>query len=132
MSVQVHCCIGGVSIGEDIRKLDYGQHVVSGTPGRVFGILYFVTTYKQSLIFLETLLSFELVKILDAVIIAGLEFKKEIFNWDIQFLESKYRESNSIFTYQINIKKSQLQTTVFNYIKYTCTEENIIVNFCNP
>ena len=22
-------------MGEDIRKLDYGQHVVSGTPGRV-------------------------------------------------------------------------------------------------
>ena len=38
MSVQCHCCIGGTSIGEDIRKLDYGQHVVSGTPGRVFGM----------------------------------------------------------------------------------------------
>ena len=37
MSVQCHACIGGTSIGEDIRKLDYGQHVVSGTPGRVFG-----------------------------------------------------------------------------------------------
>ncbi len=37
MSVQCHCCIGGTNIGEDIRKLDYGQHVVSGTPGRVFG-----------------------------------------------------------------------------------------------
>lgn len=37
MSVQCHACIGGTNIGEDIRKLDYGQHVVSGTPGRVFG-----------------------------------------------------------------------------------------------
>ena len=37
MSVQCHSCIGGTNIGEDIRKLDYGQHVVSGTPGRVFG-----------------------------------------------------------------------------------------------
>jgi len=35
MNVQCHACIGGTSIGEDIRKLDYGQHVVSGTPGRV-------------------------------------------------------------------------------------------------
>lgn len=35
MSVQCHACIGGTSIGEDIKKLDYGQHVVSGTPGRV-------------------------------------------------------------------------------------------------
>ena len=36
MNVQCHVCIGGTSIGEDIRKLEYGQHVVSGTPGRVF------------------------------------------------------------------------------------------------
>jgi len=39
MSVQVHCCIGGKNIGEDIRKLEYGQHVVSGTPGRVFDMI---------------------------------------------------------------------------------------------
>ena len=39
MSVQCHACIGGTNVGEDIRKLDYGQHVVSGTPGRVFGKL---------------------------------------------------------------------------------------------
>ena len=37
MNVQCHACIGGTNIGEDIRKLDYGQHVISGTPGRVFG-----------------------------------------------------------------------------------------------
>lgn len=37
MNVQCHACIGGTNVGEDIRKLDYGQHVVSGTPGRVFG-----------------------------------------------------------------------------------------------
>ena len=37
MNVQCHACIGGTNIGEDMRKLDYGQHVVSGTPGRVFG-----------------------------------------------------------------------------------------------
>jgi ATP-dependent RNA helicase len=39
MSVQCHACIGGTSIGEDIRKLDYGQHVVSGTPGRMFDMI---------------------------------------------------------------------------------------------
>lgn len=39
MNVQCHACIGGTNLGEDIRKLDYGQHVVSGTPGRVFGNL---------------------------------------------------------------------------------------------
>jgi len=26
-------------VGEDIRKLDYGVHVVSGTPGRVFDMI---------------------------------------------------------------------------------------------
>ncbi|URD74182.1 DEAD-box ATP-dependent RNA helicase [Musa troglodytarum] len=34
INVQAHGCIGGKSIGEDIRKLEYGVHVVSGTPGR--------------------------------------------------------------------------------------------------
>lgn len=39
MNVQVHACIGGASVAEDIRKLDYGQHIVSGTPGRVFDMI---------------------------------------------------------------------------------------------
>ncbi|XP_017460570.1 PREDICTED: eukaryotic initiation factor 4A-III-like, partial [Rhagoletis zephyria] len=39
MNVQCHSCIGGRALGEDIRKLDYGQHVVAGTPGRVFDMI---------------------------------------------------------------------------------------------
>ncbi|KLO19870.1 ATP-dependent RNA helicase FAL1 [Schizopora paradoxa] len=39
MNVQCHACIGGTSIGEDIRKLEHGQHIVSGTPGRVFDMI---------------------------------------------------------------------------------------------
>jgi len=39
MNIQCHACIGGTSIGEDIKKLEYGQHVVSGTPGRVFDMI---------------------------------------------------------------------------------------------
>nr|WCZ58621.1 eukaryotic initiation factor 4A-III [Seculamonas ecuadoriensis] len=39
MNIQAHACIGGKSIGEDIRRLDYGCHVVSGTPGRVFDMI---------------------------------------------------------------------------------------------
>jgi ATP-dependent RNA helicase len=39
MNVQCHACIGGTNIGEDIRKLDYGMHVISGTPGRVFDMI---------------------------------------------------------------------------------------------
>lgn len=47
MSVQCHSCIGGTNVGEDIRKLDYGQHIVSGTPGRVFGKLYYLILLLQ-------------------------------------------------------------------------------------
>lgn len=39
MNVQCHACIGGTSISEDIKKLDHGQHIVSGTPGRVFDMI---------------------------------------------------------------------------------------------
>jgi len=39
MNVQCYACIGGTNLGEDIKKLDYGQHVVAGTPGRVFDMI---------------------------------------------------------------------------------------------
>ncbi|XP_040368278.1 eukaryotic initiation factor 4A-III homolog B-like [Rosa chinensis] len=34
-----YSCIGGKSLGEDIRRLENGVHVVSGTPGRVYDML---------------------------------------------------------------------------------------------
>ncbi|KAK2195804.1 bifunctional RNA helicase [Babesia duncani] len=34
-NVQVHCCIGGKKVSDDIRMLEAGVHIVSGTPGRV-------------------------------------------------------------------------------------------------
>lgn len=39
MNVQCHACIGGTNVGEDMKKLDYGQHIVTGTPGRVFDMI---------------------------------------------------------------------------------------------
>lgn len=39
LKVKAHACIGGKSIGEDIRKLDGGIQIVSGTPGRVFDMI---------------------------------------------------------------------------------------------
>ena len=39
MSIEVHACIGGKSIGEDIKRLEAGVHIVSGTPGRVFDMI---------------------------------------------------------------------------------------------
>ncbi|CEL97204.1 unnamed protein product [Vitrella brassicaformis CCMP3155] len=39
MNVQVHCCVGGKAVGNDIRALEAGVHIVSGTPGRVFHMI---------------------------------------------------------------------------------------------
>lgn len=39
MNVQCHACIGGKSVSEDIRRLDFGVQAVSGTPGRVFDMI---------------------------------------------------------------------------------------------
>jgi ATP-dependent RNA helicase len=39
MSIRCHACIGGKSVGEDIRALEAGVQVVSGTPGRVFDMI---------------------------------------------------------------------------------------------
>merc|ERR1711939_403564 len=39
MNVSCHACIGGTSLGEDIRKLEHGQQIVSGMPGRVFDMI---------------------------------------------------------------------------------------------
>lgn len=39
MNVKCHCCIGGRSVGDDIRQLESGVHIVSGTPGRVFDMI---------------------------------------------------------------------------------------------
>ncbi|KFM22990.1 DEAD-box ATP-dependent RNA helicase 2 [Auxenochlorella protothecoides] len=39
MNVQAHACIGGKSVGEDIRRLEAGVHIVSGTPGRVYDMI---------------------------------------------------------------------------------------------
>jgi superfamily II DNA/RNA helicase len=50
MSVQCHACIGGTNVGEHIQKLDYGQHIVSGTPRRVFGQLIYVGLNELNLI----------------------------------------------------------------------------------
>jgi len=39
MQVSCHACIGGKSVGEDMRTLSSGVHVVSGTPGRVYDMI---------------------------------------------------------------------------------------------
>lgn len=39
LNVQIHACLGGKSMQEDIRKLEMGVHMISGTPGRVFDMI---------------------------------------------------------------------------------------------
>jgi len=39
MGAQCHACIGGTSVRGDMGKLDQGQHIVVGTPGRVFDMI---------------------------------------------------------------------------------------------
>lgn len=39
MKVKAHACVGGKSVGEDLRKLEGAAQIVSGTPGRVFDMI---------------------------------------------------------------------------------------------
>ena len=53
LSIQVLCCIGGKRLGDDIRALEAGVHIVSGTPGRVYHMIsdsHFPTKFIKMLI----------------------------------------------------------------------------------
>jgi len=39
MDVQVHACVGGTAVRDDIRTLQGGVHIVVGTPGRVYDMI---------------------------------------------------------------------------------------------
>jgi len=39
MSISCHACVGGQNIGDDIRALENGCQIISGTPGRVFDMI---------------------------------------------------------------------------------------------
>merc|ERR1711977_515496 len=39
LNIKALACIGGKSISDNIRKLEAGVHIVSGTPGRVFDVV---------------------------------------------------------------------------------------------
>ena len=34
MKIQALCCIGGKSVEDDLRMLNHGVHIISGTPGK--------------------------------------------------------------------------------------------------
>jgi len=39
MDLQVHACVGGTAVRDDIRTLQSGVHIVVGTPGRVYDMV---------------------------------------------------------------------------------------------
>eukprot|EP00608_Synchroma_pusillum_P001623 CAMPEP_0198426246 /NCGR_PEP_ID=MMETSP1452-20131203/5120_1 /TAXON_ID=1181717 /ORGANISM="Synchroma pusillum, Strain CCMP3072" /LENGTH=402 /DNA_ID=CAMNT_0044146615 /DNA_START=127 /DNA_END=1335 /DNA_ORIENTATION=+ len=39
MNLELHACVGGTGVREDMRTLQAGVHVVVGTPGRVFDMI---------------------------------------------------------------------------------------------
>ena len=39
MDAKCHACIGGTNVRTDMTKLELGQHIVVGTPGRVFDMI---------------------------------------------------------------------------------------------
>ena len=39
LEVEVHACVGGTAVRDDIRKLQAGVHIVVGTPGRVYDMI---------------------------------------------------------------------------------------------
>ncbi|KAM9961629.1 hypothetical protein ACTFIR_004483 [Dictyostelium discoideum] len=39
MNIQVHACVGGKNLSDDVKKLETGVHIVSGTPGRVLDMI---------------------------------------------------------------------------------------------
>jgi len=39
MNVRSHACIGGKSLGNDLKELEKGVQIISGTPGRVFDLI---------------------------------------------------------------------------------------------
>ena len=39
MAAKCHACVGGKAVGEDIKALDRGTQIVSGTPGRVYDMI---------------------------------------------------------------------------------------------
>ena len=39
MKVTAHCCVGGKSVDEDLKRFNHGTQIISGTPGRVYDMI---------------------------------------------------------------------------------------------
>ncbi|OAY81014.1 DEAD-box ATP-dependent RNA helicase 2 [Ananas comosus] len=83
INIQAHSCVGGKSIGEDIRKLEYGVHVVSGTPGRVCDMIKRRTLRTRAV---------KLLVLDEADEMLSRGFKDQIY--DVDWLTEKMRSNN--------------------------------------
>ncbi|KAK3429698.1 hypothetical protein EUGRSUZ_E01185 [Eucalyptus grandis] len=91
-NVLAHACVGGKSMGEDIRKLEHGVHVVSGTPGRVLDMIKRRTLRTRAIKLL--------VLVTDEMLSRG--FKDQIYDvyrflppeLQVEWLAEKMRDSN--------------------------------------
>jgi len=83
LNVHCHACIGVTSLGEDLRKLNFGQHVVCGTPGRVFGMCNNTTVViKKMYIDINALCTHNIKTIVldEADEMLNKEFKNQIYD----------------------------------------------------
>nr|GEZ90005.1 eukaryotic initiation factor 4A-3 [Tanacetum cinerariifolium] len=88
ISIQAHACVGGKSVWEDIRKLENGVHVVSGTPGR--GIKqFFVAVERENWKFNTLCDLYDTLTITQAVIFCNTKRK-------VDWLTEKMLENNFI------------------------------------
>ncbi|XP_039168605.1 eukaryotic initiation factor 4A-III homolog B-like isoform X2 [Eucalyptus grandis] len=78
-NVLAHACVGGKSMGEDIRKLEHGVHVVSGTPGRVLDMIKRRTLRTRA------------IKLLVLVVLVSATFPTEILEMTGRFMTDPIR-----------------------------------------
>jgi ATP-dependent RNA helicase len=54
-NVQIHCCVGGKRVSDDMKALESGSHIVSGSPGRVLHMIQerHLSTRKVKLLILD-------------------------------------------------------------------------------
>jgi len=131
MSVQVHSCIGGKNVGEDIRKLEYGQHVVSGTPGRVFDMISRKSLRTRNIKMLvldeaDKLLSQDFNRMLDKLI-SFLPTKRQILLFSATFpvTVEDFMKKHSIDPYKINLMDELTLKGVTQYYAFVQERQKV-------
>lgn len=83
MKVDCHACIGGTNVHDDLCKLNYGSHIVVGTPGRICDM---ITRKYLSTQFIKTFVLDEADKMWSRGFKDHIEEVFKIFKENIQFI----------------------------------------------